>query len=74
MFGKAADALLNEPVVPEGWTVKDNPPFNGLGNAFVFSHKFYDVTSMDNEELWGFGSSRIDCIAQINVIIDEGME
>jgi len=75
MFGKAADALLNEPVTPEGWSITHDPKSIPKWDFdYNFSHESQDFYNDDTQHMWGFGSSIADCIAQINVIIDEGVE
>jgi len=69
MFGKEADALLNEPVVPEGWSVTNT------GNVTPNRSWDYHYYNYDYDyNLDGHGSSIADCIEQINVIINDGVE
>jgi len=72
------DIITDEPVVPEGWSIdhKPKPKYPNGEYDYNFEHDDYNGCGLlsDKERQWGYGSSIADCIAQINVIIDEGME
>ena len=71
MFGQSTDAALKEvEAVPEGWFIAQT----NEGDYSFLSREAHCRGGINGDNgLYGYGSSIADCIAQINVIIDEGV-